>query len=335
MEELLPKNYKWCRKAKYNVQIELGCYELTGNKELLPGFDEKEINGKKYAVKSGTNILEQNNWTTSPERPYIITGTVGERWTVKASNIETTYDVNIDDIGITPIKVATKDPKDQEFLVAYRIPEGQTAHVTPSWAFKEDGSINESQIMIANSKESQIPHNGGDYIVAKHIPGRKSFWQLLRNSRKKKKIAELYDPRIVNGEIFKNTYDIADTQEEIIDKYKTTDEKIENRRLKILKVESELETSKLINWSVISLTSLFSIEFLSRLIQEGASITKSIVTITSFIVTEGIIKYFFVNRGRKIGKEEIKELKEELEKLVKEQINDNQTEEKEHSIGGK
>ena len=47
---------------------------------------------KKFAVKMGTNKLEQNTWPTSPARPYVVTGTVGERWPIKPSNL-TAYDV--------------------------------------------------------------------------------------------------------------------------------------------------------------------------------------------------------------------------------------------------
>ena len=53
-------NFEWCRKKKYEVEIELGCYLLTNDMTLIDGFFEKEFNGKKYAIKNGNNILEQN-----------------------------------------------------------------------------------------------------------------------------------------------------------------------------------------------------------------------------------------------------------------------------------
>ncbi|MBQ6495225.1 MAG: hypothetical protein IJI49_04415 [Bacilli bacterium] len=214
----LPPGFEWCRKAKYEVQVELACYQLNEKTKLLKGFEEKEFNDKKYAVKSGFNILEQNHWTTSPERPYIITGTMGERWPVKPSNMSA-YDVNTKEIGIEPITISTKDPSNQEFMIAVHIPEGQTARILPSWAFSDDGKIDETQVMVANSIDSKVPHNGGDYVVAKHIPGQKEYWELPQEIRDTKEAAKLYSPRIINGSIMQTTYDHAQTIEEILEKY--------------------------------------------------------------------------------------------------------------------
>ena len=140
----LPEGFEWCRKAKYEVQAELACYEITENHPLLEGFESKtfEENGtkKEYAVKYGFNALEQNHWTTSPNRPFVLTGTVGEIWPVKPSNM-TAYDVDIASIGIQPVTISTKDPSEQEFLVAVHIPVEQSIEVIPSWAFSNDGTI--------------------------------------------------------------------------------------------------------------------------------------------------------------------------------------------------
>ncbi len=131
----LPEGFEWCRKAKYEVQAELACYQITETQPLLDGFEEKsfEVNGAKteYAVKTGFNVLEQNHWTTSPDRPFVLTGTVGERWPVKPSNM-TAYDVDMTSIGIQPATISTKDPSEQEFLVAVHIPMGQSIEVVPS-----------------------------------------------------------------------------------------------------------------------------------------------------------------------------------------------------------
>lgn len=218
----LPKGFMWCRKAQYEVEVELACYELTEGRTLLEGFEEKvfKIDGveTKYAIKSGFNILEQNHWTTSPVKPYVITGTVGERWPVKVSNMSA-YDVNLNDIGIDPMTISTKDPSEQEFMVAIQIPIGEQAKVIPSWAYSDDGKIDESQSMIANSENSLVSHEEGDYIVAKYIPGQPQYWKLPEEIRNTKKMAELYDPRIINGMIMATTYNVAKTQEEIIAKY--------------------------------------------------------------------------------------------------------------------
>ncbi|MBQ6546893.1 MAG: hypothetical protein IJL74_02715 [Bacilli bacterium] len=219
---ILPEGFEWCRKAKYDVQVELGCYVITDSTPLKEGFEEQivEENGAivKYAVKSGFNILEQNNWTTSSNKPFILTGTVGERWPVKLSDMAA-YDVDVATIGLDPMTISTKDPDDQEFMVAFNIPEEVSAKVIPSWAFADDGSIDESQIMIANSPSSMVDHNGGDYIVAKHIPDMPEYMELSEEERNTKETAQLYDPRIVNGSIMQTTYDHALTQDEIIAKY--------------------------------------------------------------------------------------------------------------------
>ena len=218
----LKNEFEWCRKGLYNVQIELGCYELKDGMQLKEGFEEKEFEKDgvltKYAVKSGFNVLEQNHWTASPNKPFIITGTVGERWPVKLSNLNA-YDVDPIHIGIEPITVSTKDPSQQEFMIAYKIQEGNSAIVVPSWAFANDGSIDNTQIMQANSKDSLVPHNGGDYIVAKHIEGQPEYFELPEQIRNSVDAAKLYDPRIVNGSIMATTYDTAITKEEITSKY--------------------------------------------------------------------------------------------------------------------
>ena len=223
----LPEGFEWCRKAKYDVQIELACYLLKDGEKPLEGFEEKtfEVDGveKRYAVKSGFNILEQNHWVTSPTRPFVITGTVGERWPVKLSNLSA-YDVDPTTIGINPITVSTKDPADQEFMVAYKIPEGTTTRVIPKWAYSEDGTLDESQIMIANSESSLVPHNGGDYVVAKYIPGKLAYMELPEEERNGV-VASIYDPRIINGSIMQTTYDHALTQDEIVAKYQRSETK--------------------------------------------------------------------------------------------------------------
>ena len=215
---MLPEGFEWCRKGKYEVTVELGCYPITEAQPLLPGFQEKEIEGVKYAVKSGHNNLEQNDWTTSPQKPYIITGTVGERWPVKPSNI-TAYEVDPAAIDVVPMIVSTKDPSDQPFMVARFIPEGQAAQVIPSWAFGDDGSIDETQIMVANAPTAVVSHNGGDYVVAKHIEGEPEYFELPEEVRNTKEAAKKYDPRIINGSVMQTTYDHAATQEEITARY--------------------------------------------------------------------------------------------------------------------
>ena len=219
----LPGKFFWCRKAIYQVQIELGCYLVTPNTPLLAGFEEMVVVGddhveRKIAVKSGINKLERNSWTTSLRKPFIITGTVGERWIVGLSNLKA-YNVDPAIIGVDPLYVSTVDPSEQEFLVAYHIPMGESIRVIPDWAFLEDGTVNESQIMVANSPDSEVSHDGGDFVVAKFIPGRPQYMELSEEERNTPEAAKLYQPRIVNGSIMKRTYDTAKTQDEIWKKY--------------------------------------------------------------------------------------------------------------------
>ena len=218
---LLPYGFEWCRKAKYNVQIELGCYKLDEDHSLLPDFEEKEINGEKYAIKSGINVLEKNMWSTNPQRPYIITGTVFERWPVKPSNLSA-YEVNPEDIGIFPIIVSTKDPVDQEFLVAFHIPVDKQIKVVTKWAFRDDGTLDESQVLTSNADDSAISHGDGDYIVAKHIDGKPEYMELPEEERNTKEAATLYSPRIINGSVMERTYDHAETKAQIKAKYESS-----------------------------------------------------------------------------------------------------------------
>ena len=215
-------NFEWCRKGKYEVQIELACYKIDEQHPLLDGFSEKLFNvdgqNVKYAIKTGVNKLEKNRWETTPDRPFVITGTVGERWPVKLKDL-TSYDVNIENIEIRPIKVSTLDPSNQEFLVASHIPLGKKFKVIPKWAFQKDGTIDESQVLIANLETSKISHMDGDYIVAKHIDGYPEYMEIPEDIRNTKEIATLYSPRIINGSVMQNTYDHALTKEEILAKY--------------------------------------------------------------------------------------------------------------------
>ena len=223
-EHLLPDGFEWCRKGLYEVQIELACYLIDDDHPLKEGFIPDEINGVMYAVKEGVNILEKNQWKARPERPYVITGTVGERWPVKSENLAA-YDVDPSDIGTEPVTVSTKDPSDQDFMVAFHIPEGEEAQVIPKWAFKKDddgkydGTIDETQIMYANLEDTIVSHNGGDYVVAKHIEGKPEYWELSPEERNTPEMAILYDPRIINGSVMETTYDHALTKEEIFSKY--------------------------------------------------------------------------------------------------------------------
>ncbi len=213
--------YEWCRKGKYEVQVQLGCYKVDENHPMLPGFMPLMIaeNGgiSKYAVKVGTNILEGNAWVTSPTYPFIITGTVGEMWPVR--NLES-YEVN-EEIGIEPSTISTKDPSMQEFLVATRIPLGLHVKVATRSSFDSNGVLDESKLLTTNLEDSNATHHAeGDFVIAKHIEGEPEYISLPEEVRNTKEIAEKYRPRVISGEVFEKTYDHAKTREEILAKYK-------------------------------------------------------------------------------------------------------------------
>ena len=207
-----------CRKAKYSVKIELGCYKIDEAHPLLPGFEEETFEDGVYAVKSGVNSLEKNSWRTNPNRPYIITGTVGERWPVKPTDLAN-YEVNPAEITVEPKEISTKDPSDQPFMTATFIPMGTQIKVITKWAFRDDGTIDETQVATSNLESSAVSHAEGDYVVAKHIDGEPEYMDLPEEVRNTKEAATKYSPRIINGSIMKTTYDHASTKEEIEAKY--------------------------------------------------------------------------------------------------------------------
>ena len=222
MSQNLPRGLFWCRKAKYRVHIARGCYKIDAEHPLMPGFKKKEflVDGKteKYAVKYGFNFLEQQDWETNPEKEFLVTGTVGEQWTVSREQLSA-YDVNPDDIGIYQKEVWTKDPFNQEFLVTYQIPEGREETVVPNSAYRADGTIDETMVMHANSPNAKVAHNGGDFVIAKHIEGCPEYAQIPFEQRTMQ-VAQTYHPRVVNGSVMSMTYDVAETQDKIIAKYR-------------------------------------------------------------------------------------------------------------------
>ena len=62
----LKQGFEWCRKGKYNVQIELGCYEITESTPLLEGFyeEEFEVDGqkKKYGRQKPNALPPYTRW---------------------------------------------------------------------------------------------------------------------------------------------------------------------------------------------------------------------------------------------------------------------------------
>lgn len=68
----LPEGFEWCRKRKYNVQVELACYPITENQPLIEGFEEKVFNIdrilKKYAINDMNLISLPKKWGSYHQR---------------------------------------------------------------------------------------------------------------------------------------------------------------------------------------------------------------------------------------------------------------------------
>ena len=77
------------------------------------------------------NFLEEVEYVTDEKRPYVITGTLGEKWPVSRENLLETYDVDkyIDTIdkGI-PAKVGIKESN--KVIEAYQTTEKQEIKTT-------------------------------------------------------------------------------------------------------------------------------------------------------------------------------------------------------------
>lgn len=216
---------EYCRKSRYFVDIER---PLLGTK--------------------GKNILEGNKWQTTAQTPYVVTGTLGEKWVVNEENLKE-YKINKDEIRIAgeAIHTRTKNPEEQSFMVAKQIPvNNKDFTVMPAYGFDDYGFEKKDAVLKANDPKSKVDHLQGDWCVAKDINdidldklGDKArlfrdsngkllqYMELPEEVRNSRAAAMAYDPVIVNGSVMENTYDHAKTKDEILDLYNRDREPIE------------------------------------------------------------------------------------------------------------
>lgn len=205
-EKELPDHMIYCRKFQYKVKI------------------EKPPIGTK-----GFNVLERNEWTTSIDKPFVVTGTQGEKWPISYEDLEA-YEIDERDIPKdgTSVETLTKSSKEQPIKVCKIIPKNvKNFTVVPSWAYGEYG-LDEKQILHANDPKSKVKHGEGDWCVAKDADmidlkelGSEAekfldkdgkllqYMQLPKELRDTKEAALIYDPCIINGKVMLSTYNLG------------------------------------------------------------------------------------------------------------------------------
>ena len=171
-----PRHWGLTKKKKYSVWV---CMPNLGTKV--------------------TNFLENANYITSKEKPFVIMGTAGETWVIDPRKLAATYQFP-DGRPVTPeilrpmavkyrnsacidwFKLETKSGKTQPYNFAMLWPLcSENYPVQTSWG----------ETLYAN--RSGIPHGKGDFIVCactvNQTPDFADMW-------------------VVNGEIFPKTYDL-------------------------------------------------------------------------------------------------------------------------------
>lgn len=226
MQRELPFGMLWCREARYSVFVQRGCYQSShrGDELMLhlDGFYTKEflVNGKpeKYEVQRGFNILTNEHWETCPEKPFILTGTVGQRWIVSKEELEEKYDIRAEQVWIEPRKIQVKPPTGKPFYVALRIPDNKEFFIYPKSVFDAPCGFDSDKAVFGNMENSLVPHDDGDYLIARHIDGKPEYAENYQKNNTSEEAAKLYDPQIINARVFKSTFDFSRSKEEIINK---------------------------------------------------------------------------------------------------------------------
>lgn len=137
------------------------------------------------------NVLEDAYYTTTEERPFVLSGTVGEQWIIDFARLARTYK----QLNGEPITIESFKGKGHPYKVDwFKI---QTVDdPTTNWAFFVDKSKKVKvqtawgDSLIAN--RSGIEHGFGDYLVCTDVcgyPNMKDMW-------------------IVNGAVFSRTYNM-------------------------------------------------------------------------------------------------------------------------------
>ena len=172
-----PQLYKQTRKKKYTIAVsmpELGTHV--------------------------TNFLEGANYITDKNKPFVLTGTVGEQWVIDGNKLAKTYTFENGDI--IDAKTCKSRMKECYNEAGNKITYMQRQRITTkpnsiiNWAIFVPKEIicqiptSWGDILTVNNPN--IPHGLGDYIVcsdAGNAPNLEDRW-------------------VVNGLIFQNTYDM-------------------------------------------------------------------------------------------------------------------------------
>lgn len=148
---------------------------------------------KSYAVQAMMvsvetdiyNFLEGSSYVAKPDNICVVlTGTVGEQWVTKLSNVIPTYskadgsELTAEDFAVKDIPITIKTKAGTEEYLAMHIPLDIEVEVETSW-----------MILFANSPKA--PHGNGDYLVCR----------VYSNGN-----PDLSDVWVVNGTVFPNTY---------------------------------------------------------------------------------------------------------------------------------
>lgn len=161
---------------------------------------------KKYTIKAcmppiGTKVfnrLEQVSYITTPDKSFVLTGTVGEHWVIDINKLIKTYTFvdrkpitvealksMTDTIVVNGIKQSTIKPFRITTIAgpinwAIRVPTNMVFKVQTAWG----------DILTVNAPG--IPHGNGDYLVCADANGKPN----------------LADRWVVNGEVFPSTYNM-------------------------------------------------------------------------------------------------------------------------------
>lgn len=166
-----PKSWRRTKKKKYSVYM---CMPPVGTKCY--------------------NELELCNYETTPERRFILSGTVGEVWVVNVKTLVNTY-CWADGSPIT--EQSLRDKLDRNGNINWHKITTQVKTPETVWALRLPLSVTNFEVithsgsrLLANA--TGVNHLGGDFIICADANGHPDF------SRK----------RVVNGAVFPKTYDL-------------------------------------------------------------------------------------------------------------------------------
>lgn len=191
----------------------LNNYGQQGNPWDNPANYKSTRKKTSYSIKAsmpyiGTkvhNYLEKADYVVDENKNRVVlTGTVGEQWTVSIQKLCSTYVIESTDEEITPESMMRKCFKSvnpstgKEEIVCNEFRVSPRPNSTKLYAFKTEPNqriqIKTSWGTVLQANDPSVPHGKGDYIVCSCGPdGRPN----------------LNDRWIVNGVVFSTTYDMT------------------------------------------------------------------------------------------------------------------------------